>query len=139
MAKKLTFNPEKPEHASAFEAIFNGFHISARPSSREEHRTTAKILDALEEISIEFPDAVVPGFSETDAAAPRKRVLKPEGGYVVFEEHQYTFLTKALSGITTVAVKSREIEAMWDFIDSAEEGSAKKLSEKSMAAGEGER
>lgn len=125
MAKKLVFDGGSE---TLFSNIFNSYHVAARPSSREDHKSNNKILDAFEDISAELENPV-PGFAPDDAGAPRARELKSGRQYVILEDHTFDFLTRAISGVTTLACKSREIAAMWEFLDSAQAGGAKALAE----------
>lgn len=139
MARKLVF--EGPKSAEMFENVFSFYHLLARPASRDDHKANNKILEALEDISeVECEPVMekgaevlkakaIRGFAPTDAAAPRARVLMLGRQYCVLENYEFEALTKALASIPSLPCQSREIEAMWAFLDGAEQGNSKALVE----------
>lgn len=133
MAKKLIFEDDAKDR-KIFKNIFETYHITARPASREDHRINTRILDELEKIG-EIQDTAIPGFP-ADETSPRAMVLLPGRQYCVFEDHQMEFLTKALGSVMTAACRSREIEAMWAFIDAAPTGGFKALMAEEENSGE---
>lgn len=134
MAHKLVFEPSDKK---IFELIHDGYHALSRASTREEHKINNRILDKLEEISTADPEErVVPGYRPDDAESPRRRFLKDEGGFLIFEDAQFAYLKKVLEGIQSAPALSRHVEAMWEFLDGAKSGDAKALAkaeEKVMA------
>lgn len=133
MAKKLIFE-DNAKDRKIFKNIFETYHVTARPASREDHRVNNRILDEFERIG-EVQATAIPGFPADDITSPRAMVLLPGRQYCVFEDHQMEFLTKALGSVMTAACKSREIESMWNFIDAAPTGSFKVLMSEEEADG----
>ena len=128
MAKKLVFSESDSNRDVNFSLIFNSFHIGARPASREDHKSCSRILDALEAISVEA-EHVVPGFAPDDSGAPRGRTLLLGNQFIVLEDHQFDFLKKSIAALSTLPCGSRNVEAMWTFLDEAKSGGAKALVE----------
>lgn len=128
MAHKLVFTPDR---AKIFELIFDGYNAIARPEKREEHKLNNRVLDQLEKISdldLSVKDGkVIPGYNQEDPEAPRRRVLKPGGGFCIFEDPAFEYLKTVLGKITTAPKMSRLVEPMWDMIDAAKNGRAEDL------------
>lgn len=123
MAHKLTFtNPD------VFRIAYEGFLMTAKGTTRQEHRLIDRILTGFERVSMAEADLVIPGFPPHDPASPRIRYLDTTGdGVVILEDTEYDFLKKVLDGLTGPAMLSRLIGRLQDFVDTAEKGDAKTL------------
>lgn len=116
MAKRIVFTSKDK---SAFETLHSAYHVTAKPSTPDEHRQSNRILDALEAISDELPEPVR-GFADT-FDAPRRRTLKEGEQSLFLEDREFATLKKAVSSLQSLPSLSRSIEAMWNILDAAQD------------------
>lgn len=120
MAKKITF---KSEDQNIFDLIHGGFHASAIPGTKDQHRHSVRILDALDSISDDQGIVMFPGNPDS----PNTRKLRADGGTCIFEDAEYGYLISILSGIKTSPRSSRRVLEMWALLDASEDGTIKDL------------
>jgi hypothetical protein len=113
-----------------FRIAYEGFLVTAKGTSRQEHRLNTTILDRLESIALAEPDLVIPGFNPADPASPKIHYLDTaRDGVVIFEDAEFEYFRQTLEKIQGPAMLSRLISSLFDFVDGAEKGDAKTLAQ----------
>jgi hypothetical protein len=96
-----------PEDKGNFEFIYTGFMVTPKELDKKGHRLHSRIQDSFESIS---------HVNEAEI-----RVLNHDGGTVVLEESEFTLLKECLDVVKFLPKFSRQVNSMWDFLDSVKE------------------